>query len=99
MLVFTYIYVKQFSLIGGRRSRSGPLSIGTPRRRGKERPPQDIVSEESEETSSSDGEDRDYGQASHRFRMLQSPRKILHDQRGGQGHGHGITLMSGALTS
>jgi len=61
MLVFTYIYVKQFSLIGGRRSRSGALSIGTPRRRGKERPPQDIVSEESEETSSSDGEDPDYG--------------------------------------
>jgi len=61
MLVFTYIYVKQFSLIGGRRSRSGALSIGTPRRRGKERPPQDIVSEESEETSSSDGEDHDYG--------------------------------------
>ena len=61
MLVFTYIYVKQFSLIGGRRGRSGALSIGTPRRRGKERPPQDIVSEESEETSSSDGEDPDYG--------------------------------------
>ena len=29
--------------------------------RGKERPPQDIISEESEETSSSDGEDPDYG--------------------------------------
>src|SRR6185312_10069797 len=47
--------------IGGRRSRSGALSIGTPRRRGKERPPQDTVSEESEETSSLDGENPDYG--------------------------------------
>ena len=40
--------------IGGRHSQQGALGIATPRMRGKEAPPQDIVSEEFEETSSSE---------------------------------------------
>jgi len=46
--------LNKFSFIGGRRGQHGALGIATPRRRGKEAPPQDIVSEESEETSSSE---------------------------------------------
>ena len=103
MLVFTYIYVKQFSLIGGRRSRSGALSIGTPRRRGKERPPQDIVSEKSEEISSSDGEDPDYSHDEIGFSQIPDAPGPTQDtpppKRRTRARGHGITLMSGALTS
>jgi len=52
--------LNKFSFIGGRRGQHGALGIATPRRRGKEAPPQDIVSEESEETSSSEDADPNY---------------------------------------
>ena len=54
--------LNKFSFIGGRRGQHGALGIATPRRRGKEAPPQDIVSEESEpeETSSSEDADTNY---------------------------------------
>ena len=41
------------------------LGIATPRRRGKEAPPQGIVSEESEETSSSEDADPNYLESLH----------------------------------
>ena len=52
--------LNKFSFIGGRRGQHKALGIATPRRRGKEAPPQDIVSEESEETSSSEDADPNY---------------------------------------
>ena len=52
--------LNKFSFIGGRRGQQGALGIATPHRRGKEAPPQDIVSEESEETSSSENADPNY---------------------------------------
>ena len=52
--------LNKFSFIGGRRGQHGALGIATPRRRGKEAPPQGIVSEESEETSSSEDADPNY---------------------------------------
>jgi len=52
--------LNKFSFIGGRRGQQGALGIATPRRRGKEAPPQDIVSKESEETSSSEDADPNY---------------------------------------
>ena len=54
--------MNKFSFIGGCRGQHGALGIATPRRRGKEAPPQDIVSEESkpEETSSSEDADPNY---------------------------------------
>ena len=52
--------LNKFSFIGGRRGQHGALGIATPRRRGKEAPPQDIVNEESEETSSSEDADPNY---------------------------------------
>ena len=52
--------LNKFSFIGGRHSQQGVLGIATPRMRGKEAPPQDIVSEEFEETSSSEDADPNY---------------------------------------
>ena len=52
--------LNKFSFIGGRRGQQGALGIATPRRRGKEAPPQDIVSKEAEETSSSEDADPNY---------------------------------------
>ena len=52
--------LNKFSFIGGRRGQQGALGIATPHRTGKEAPPQDIVSEESEETSSSENADPNY---------------------------------------
>ena len=52
--------LNKFSFIGGCRDQQGALSIATPRRRGKEAPPQDSVSKESEETSSSEDADPNY---------------------------------------
>jgi len=46
--------LNKFTFIGGRRGQQEALGIATPRRRGKEAPPQNIVSEESKETSSSE---------------------------------------------
>ena len=46
--------LNKFTFIGGRRGQQEALGIATPRWRGKEAPPQNIVSEESKETSSSD---------------------------------------------
>ena len=51
--------LNKFSFIGGRRGQQGALGIATPRR-SKEAPPQDIVSKESEETSSSEDADPNY---------------------------------------
>ena len=45
------------TFIGGRRGQQEALGIATPRRRGKEAPPQNIVSEESKDTSSSEEPD------------------------------------------
>ena len=52
--------LNKFSFIGGRRGQQRALGIATPRMRGKEAPPQDIVSEEFEETSSSEDADPNY---------------------------------------
>ena len=52
--------LNNFSFIGGRRGQQGALGIATPRRTGKEAPPQDIVSKESEETSSEEDADPNY---------------------------------------
>ena len=52
--------LNKFSFIGGRHSQQGVLGIATPRMRGKEPPPQDIVSKEFEETSSSKDADPNY---------------------------------------
>ena len=52
--------LNNFSFIGGRRGQQGALGIATPRRTGKEAPPQDIVSKESEETSSLEDTDPNY---------------------------------------
>ena len=46
--------------IGGRHRQQGALGIATPRMRGKEAPPQDIVSEKIKETSSSEDADPNY---------------------------------------
>ena len=52
--------LNKFTFIGGRRGQQEALGIATPRRRGKEAPPQNIVSEESKETSNSEDADPNY---------------------------------------
>jgi len=52
--------LNKFSFIGGCRGQQGALGITTPPTRGKEAPPQDIVSEESKDTSSSEDADPNY---------------------------------------
>ena len=52
--------LNKFSFIGRRHSQQGVLGIATPRMRGKEAPPQDIVSEKFKETSSPEDADPNY---------------------------------------
>ena len=49
--------LNKFSFIVGRRGQQGALGIATPRRRGKEAPPRETGSEESEESVTDESEE------------------------------------------